>query len=64
MSYLLSLSSRLKAPAPVAPAPAPAPEPQTVTIPVVEPDLFLSVSESVEVGHIHQTLLGEGSGTM
>jgi hypothetical protein len=45
MSYLLSLTSRIKktqAPPP-APAPAPAPEPQIVEV------AFLSVSESVEV---------------
>ena len=53
MSYLFSLSSRLKAPQAPVPAPAPAPEPavQTATVPVVEPtpQPFLSVSESVEV---------------
>lgn len=56
MSYLLNLSSRLKAakatlPTPV-PAPAPAPEPvaavAVVEVPVVAPEPFLSVSESVE----------------
>jgi hypothetical protein len=47
MSYLLSLSSRLKKNPPPAPAAAPVPVIQTVAVPVVES--FLSVSESVEV---------------
>lgn len=53
MSYLLSLSSRLKSKAP-APAPKPAPQVQVVEVPVVEvptappAEPFLSVSESVE----------------
>ncbi len=52
MSYLLSLSSRLKAPVPApAPAPKPAPQVEVVEVPVVEvtpTEPFLSVSESVE----------------
>ena len=59
MSYLLNLSSRLKAAKATLPVPAPAPEPvaavaavAVVEVPVVAPEPvpepFLSVSESVE----------------
>lgn len=50
MSYLLSLTSRIKSSAPVlsVPAPQPVAAVAVVEVPVVAPEPFLSVSESVE----------------